>query len=60
MEDVRRVKQQLTGARTSIDKAEKIVGEMAERVRAHLAEIDALLAPAAEAEAEASVVEAAP
>jgi hypothetical protein len=48
MEDVRRVKQQLTGARTSIDKAEKIVGEMADRVRAHLAEIDALLAPAAE------------
>jgi HAMP domain-containing protein len=53
MEDVRRVKQQLTGARTSIDKAEKIVGEMADRVRAHLAEIDALLAPAAE-EQEAS------
>jgi len=46
MEDVRRVKQQLTGARTSIDKAEKIVEDMAARVRAHLAEIDALLAPA--------------
>ncbi len=48
MEDVRRVKQQLTGARTSIDKAEKIVEEMASRVRGHLAEIDELLAPAAE------------
>ena len=46
MEDVRRVKQQLTGARTSIDKAEKIVEDMAARVRTHLAEIDALLAPA--------------
>jgi hypothetical protein len=50
MEDVRRVKQQLTGARTSIDKAEKIVEDMAARVRAHLAEIDVLLAPAEEAE----------
>jgi hypothetical protein len=48
MEDVRRVKQQLTGARTSIDKAEKIVEDMASRVRAHLAEIDVLLAPVEE------------
>jgi hypothetical protein len=42
MEDVRRVKQQLTGARTQIDKAAEIVDEMAKRVRAHLAEIDTL------------------
>jgi hypothetical protein len=49
MEDVRRVKQQLTGAKTQIDKAAEIVDAMAARVRAHLAEIDELLAPAADA-----------
>jgi hypothetical protein len=49
MEDVRRVKQQLTGAKTQIDKAAEIVDAMAARVRAHLAEIDELLAPAAQA-----------
>jgi len=43
MEDVRRVKQQLTGAKTQIDKAAEIVEAMAARVRAHLAEIDELL-----------------
>jgi Uncharacterized protein conserved in bacteria (DUF2130) len=46
MEDVRRVKQQLTGAKTQIDKAAEIVDAMAGRVRAHLAEIDELLAGA--------------
>src|SRR3954465_9781358 len=43
MEDVRRVKQQLTGAKTQIDKAAATVEAMAARVRAHLAEIDELL-----------------
>lgn len=43
MEDVRRIKQQLTGARTQIDKAGEIVEAMAARVRAHIAEIDALI-----------------
>jgi hypothetical protein len=47
MEDVRRIKQQLTGARTQIDKAAEIVETMATRVRAHLAEIDALTQSAA-------------
>jgi hypothetical protein len=47
MEDVRRIKQQLTGARTQIDKAAEIVETMAARVRAHLAEIDALTQSAA-------------
>jgi hypothetical protein len=51
MEDVRRVKQQLTGAKTQIDKAAEIVDMMAGRVRAHLAEIDELLAGATEADA---------
>jgi hypothetical protein len=46
MEDVRRVKQQLTGAKTQIDKAAEIVEAMAVRVRGHLTEIDELLAPA--------------
>jgi uncharacterized coiled-coil DUF342 family protein len=40
MEDVRKIKLQLTGASTSIDGARKLLEEMAERVRALLAEID--------------------
>jgi hypothetical protein len=53
MEDVRRVKQQLTGAKTQIDKAAEIVDAMATRVKGHLAEIDELLAPVtAEADAD--------
>ncbi|MBA2636746.1 MAG: hypothetical protein H0U79_00730 [Solirubrobacterales bacterium] len=43
MEDVRRVKQQLTGAKTQIDKAAEIVEAMAGRVRGHLDEIRVLL-----------------
>jgi hypothetical protein len=54
MEDVRRVKQQLTGAKTQIDKAAEIVEAMAVRVRGHLAEIDELLAPVVDAEAQAA------
>ncbi len=42
MEDVRRVKQQLTGAKTQIDKAAEIVEGMAARVRGHLEEIRGL------------------
>jgi hypothetical protein len=43
MEDVRKVKSQLTGAKTNIDNAYKHVEEMALRVRAHLAEVDLLV-----------------
>jgi hypothetical protein len=43
MEDVRRVKSQLTGATTSIENAEGILEEMAERVRTYLREIDTLV-----------------
>jgi hypothetical protein len=43
MEDVRRVKSQLTGAKTSIDKAAEVVEQMATRVRGHLAEVDLLV-----------------
>ena len=46
MEDVRRVKTQMTGAKTSIDKAYALVEEMAERVRAQLDAIDQLVADA--------------
>jgi hypothetical protein len=46
MEDVRRVKNQMTGAKTSIDKAYALVEEMAERVRARLDAIDQLVAAA--------------
>jgi uncharacterized protein DUF2130 len=43
LEDVRRVRQQLTGAKTQIDKASEIVGAMSDRVRAHLEEIAELV-----------------
>jgi hypothetical protein len=44
MEDVRRMKVQLTGARTQIDKAGEIADSMTSRVRQYLGEIDALVA----------------
>ena len=43
MEDVRRVKSQLTGATTSIEQARSLLDTMATGVRAHLGQIDALL-----------------
>jgi hypothetical protein len=43
LEEVRRVRQQLTGAKTQIDKASEIVGAMSDRVRGHLEEIAALV-----------------
>jgi len=42
-DDVRRVRQQLTGAKTQIDKASEIVGTMSDRVRAHLEEVATLV-----------------
>jgi hypothetical protein len=48
MEDVRRVKSQLTGATTSIEQARSILEGMAAGVRAHLAQIDTLLDAAEE------------
>jgi hypothetical protein len=47
MEDVRRIKQQLTGAETSIGNARTILDAMAAHVRAHLSEIDQVLAAGA-------------
>jgi hypothetical protein len=44
----RRIKNQLTGAKTGIDKAYALVEEMSARVRALLQEIDALVRPADE------------
>jgi len=46
MEEVRSIKQKLTGARTSIDAADDLLETMATTVRCHLARIDELLAPA--------------
>jgi hypothetical protein len=48
MEDVRRVKLHLTNASTGIEEARRVVEAMAERVRGHLAQIEALLAPTTE------------
>lgn len=46
MEDVRRVKSQLTNATTGIEEARRIVDAMAANVRGHLATIEGLLADA--------------
>ena len=43
MDDVRRIKTQLTSAAGGIDAARKILDDMAERVRGHLAQVDALV-----------------
>ncbi|HYY23152.1 MAG TPA: DUF2130 domain-containing protein [Thermoleophilaceae bacterium] len=43
LDDVRRVKGQLTGAESSIQNAREIVESMAKQARAHLSEIDALV-----------------
>src|ERR671935_568723 len=48
LENVRRVRQQLTGAKTQIDRASDIVGTMSDRVRGHLEEIAALVRAAAD------------
>jgi hypothetical protein len=55
MEEVRRIKQQLTASKTSIDKAAEIVQAMADGVRGQLAEISGLIdrAEAAAVEGEA-------
>lgn len=53
MDEVRRIKTQLSNARTGIDNAQGIVDAMAASVRAHLARIDELLA-AGEADADAA------
>jgi hypothetical protein len=45
MEDVRRIKSQLTNATNGIDQARGILDAMASSVRGHLAQLDALLAP---------------
>jgi hypothetical protein len=46
LSEERKVKQQLTGAKTSIDKAYEHVDSMTTRVRGLLQEIDALVRPA--------------
>ena len=48
MEDVRRIKQQLTHAANGIDGARSVLEELDRRVRLHLGQIDALLAPEAD------------
>jgi hypothetical protein len=55
LEDVRRVKSQLTGAETSIENARDILEAMAGQARTHLAEIEALVRAGEEAQAELDV-----
>jgi hypothetical protein len=43
MEEVRRIKSNLTGAKTSIDRAASVIDAMSERVRDHLKAIDELV-----------------
>jgi hypothetical protein len=43
MDDVRRIKSQLTAATTGIESARRIVDEMADRVRGHLVRVDELV-----------------
>jgi hypothetical protein len=50
MEDVRRIKQQLTHAANGIEGARSVLEELDRRVRLHLGQIDALLAPEADDE----------
>jgi hypothetical protein len=52
MEEVRKIKQQLTGAETSITNAKSILDAMAARVRGHLGEIDEHLSAAGAPEPE--------
>ncbi|MEA2388857.1 MAG: hypothetical protein QOG41_1630, partial [Thermoleophilaceae bacterium] len=56
MEDVRRIKQQLTGAETGISNAKTILDGMAATVRGRLAELDQLLAEAGAPEPEPDAV----
>jgi hypothetical protein len=60
MEDVRRIKQQLTASKTSIDKAGEIVGAMADGVRGQLAEIAGLIDRAEAAAGEEGEADLAP
>jgi hypothetical protein len=50
MEDVRRIKSQLTNATNGIEQARSILDAMAVGVRAHLTQLDALLAAEAPVE----------
>jgi hypothetical protein len=51
MEEVRRVKSSLTGAKTQIDRAARIIDTMSDRVRDHLRQIDELVATAGDEDA---------
>jgi hypothetical protein len=56
VEDVRKVKSQLTGAKTNIDGAYELIEGIAERVKANLAEVETLVAGGdADAQAELDV-----
>jgi hypothetical protein len=50
MEDVRRIKQQLTHAANGIEAARDVLDGLDRRVRSHLEQIDVLLVPAADAD----------
>ncbi len=53
--EVRKVKSQLTGAKTGIDSAYEMIEAIAERVRAQLSEVETLVAAGGQAQAELDV-----
>jgi hypothetical protein len=55
LEEVRKVKSQLTGAKTGIDSAYEMIEAIAERVRAQLSEVETLVAAGGQAQAELDV-----
>jgi hypothetical protein len=55
MDEVRKVKSQLSGAKSGIDTAYELIDAIAERVRAQLREIDALVADDGDGQAELDV-----
>jgi hypothetical protein len=60
MDEVRRIKSTLTGAKTGIDKATEYLDAMAEQVREHLRQMEALVQPGVPSEDVADGSDAAP
>ena len=60
METVRAIKNQLTGAKTSIDRSRDLIDTMADQVREHLRNIDRLVLEGGDVEDESEATAAPP